>query len=35
MEWIWERNGDAVERALARVVAAPTGETSNFTDNRI
>jgi hypothetical protein len=24
-----------VERALERVVATPTGETSNFTDNRI
>jgi len=35
MEWIWERNLEAVERALERVVAAPSGETSNFTDNRI
>jgi tetraacyldisaccharide-1-P 4'-kinase len=35
MEWIWERNGDVVERALERVLSAPTGGTSNFTDNRI
>ena len=35
MEWVWERNGDAVERALERVLAAPTGGTSNFTDKRI
>jgi tetraacyldisaccharide 4'-kinase len=35
MEWIWERNGDVVERALERVLSAPTGGASNFTDNRI
>ncbi len=34
MEWIWERNGDVVERALERVLAAPTGGTPTFTDNR-
>ncbi|MGH7615551.1 MAG: tetraacyldisaccharide 4'-kinase, partial [Gemmatimonadales bacterium] len=35
MEWMWERNGDVVERALLDVLAAPTGGPSNFTNKRI
>ena len=35
MEWIWERNGDLVERALQGVLAASPGGTPTFNDNRI
>jgi tetraacyldisaccharide-1-P 4'-kinase len=35
MEWIWERNGDVVVRALEGVWAAPNRRIATFTDNRI